>query len=544
MPFIPPRLPEALFFILILFFLFVFQFFFLRFSRSFQNLNEKAFVKLINSLGNNNLLLMASSLGISFFTQSSSAVNAMSLALSRSGLLSFKQTVNLLLCSYFGPLITLFIILSILLSSQVYLFFLLPIIFVSFILLRFNLNQELSKALIYFSALTIISHMAVTALQHPSWNLYFLEGSFITDHLYNLSSHKIPLFLTCILVYFLTGASFACLSFLVFLDLKMGTHFSLVGFTGLLFAGSLWGLFEIRKGALQAKRAVCFLLLVHCIGLFCLSYLWSYLPLTFFEEAYSYVTFHLFYVFFLICIGLFFLYLAGFLGLFSKTLKKRAQKLKAPLLSNHFSSVWALEQIHQEVKRASVNISNFLNFNFSALREDNLDEIINKLKKYERIMNSVKSEFSSFISKVSTCSLSKKQGKKLRGLILTVENLESLSDHCLEFFHSYSDLKYMNVSIDKKMEISLEQTLKKVISYYESVFIVLSEQGKPPQGERGRREQQFLSQSEDFRKQLFDFLYEKNLSKETAFLLQKMILNLELIQKVSKKLLKNYAVYF
>ena len=463
----------------------------------------------------------------------------MSMSFSRSALLSFRQATSLFFASTFGPSLLFSIVwLS---ATQAQSVFLVTLI-LTLLLLPFPIKRDFIKTLLNFSLFVVLLGLFLSFLAS---HREFLDSAL--NYSFDKAGYA---FFIGLVIYLSAGISFVPILTLMALTYfrYVPLSFAFVAVVSFFFARSLVGLLEARKGNINSQRSAVLALLSNLFfGVLFLVFFEksfsSFLEASSFSWAFIVPGLSLFYTLLLFSFSIFLIKAMELLEISFFSSRKRPQKTMTPLFRSHFSPFWALEQAQQEVKRASANISNLLNFNLSILTDEQEKEVEKKTKKYEKIISNMKVEFSKFISGIIRQKLSTSQSEKLKGLILIAEGLESLSGHCFEFSHSHFSLKHMNVSLGKELHAALEGAQKKIVHYYESSFVSLLGQEGLPQGERSRREQQFLEQHEFLKQQVFLAVSKNALGKEATTHLQKMTVSLEQVQSLSKKILKIYTTH-
>ena len=109
--------------------------------------------------------------------------------------------------------------------------------------------------------------------------------------------------------------------------------------------------------------------------------------------------------------------------------------------------------------------------------------ILDKILKYENIMDNVKDETSHFLSKLTERPLTKKQSEKLLTLYRIIHEIENITDQTKNMSLSYKELNQSGVSLDDEIRSRIIEVFEKFIKcVWQPILIHYKTQHTPKGG--------------------------------------------------------------
>jgi phosphate:Na+ symporter len=161
--------------------------------------------------------------------------------------------------------------------------------------------------------------------------------------------------------------------------------------------------------------------------------------------------------------------------LFKSTVKE-PQCLKFIGSAYQLSPVLAIEHVLKETVKMAATLQILLSITRSYIEEEE-DGVIQKIKKYERILDNVQIEVFDYLSQVMVGHLNLDQGKQVRALTRIADELESGSDCCKAIGLSMNEIRKMGVQLDGGIKGQLLKLFDQFSIYYESFFDLFTEVG-------------------------------------------------------------------
>ncbi len=153
---------------------------------------------------------------------------------------------------------------------------------------------------------------------------------------------------------------------------------------------------------------------------------------------------------------------------------KEPQKLIFIGSAYQMSPVLAIEHVLKEDMKMAATLQTLLSMTRSYLEEEE-EELIQKIKKYERILDNVQQEVFDYLSRVMVGHLNLDQGKQVRALARIADELESASDCCKAIGLSVNEINKMGVQIDGGIKEQMIKLFDQFLLYYESFFALFTD---------------------------------------------------------------------
>ncbi|MBT4762229.1 MAG: Na/Pi cotransporter family protein [Bdellovibrionaceae bacterium] len=156
-----------------------------------------------------------------------------------------------------------------------------------------------------------------------------------------------------------------------------------------------------------------------------------------------------------------------------KTTQKEPQNLKFIGSLYQLSPVLSLYQVLKESFKMAATLQNLLSITKLYIDEED-EDLIQKIKKYERVLDNVQKEVFDYLSKVMVGHLNLSQGKQVRSLARIADEFESASDCCKAIGLSMNEINKMGTQLDGGVKEQLLKLFDLFLVYYDEFFTLFT----------------------------------------------------------------------